>query len=50
MTSNELREHIRRLNEIERQKHELKKQFALDRIKRLRQQKRTQDERTKVTQ
>jgi hypothetical protein len=38
MTSNELREHIRRLNEQEQVQHEIRRQKALKRIQELRQQ------------
>lgn len=44
MISNELREHIRRLNELEQQKQELKRAFALDRIRQLRRAQREQQE------
>jgi hypothetical protein len=43
---NDLKEHIRRLNEIERQKHELKRQDALNKIKQMREeQRKNQNER-----
>lgn len=48
---NDLKEHIRRLNELELQKHEAKRQFALNRIHELReQQKREQDARVNTHQ
>ena len=43
MNSNELREHIQRLNELERQKHEERRQFALNRIKQLREEQRKKE-------
>lgn len=36
MNSNELREHIRRLNEQEQRQHEIRRQQALKRIRELR--------------
>lgn len=45
MVDNQLLEHVQRLNELERQKHELRKQFALNRIRELRRLQREQQER-----
>ena len=38
MNSNELKEHIRRLNELERLKHEEAKRYALNKIRQMREQ------------
>lgn len=43
MTSNELAEHVRKLNQQEQVKHELKKQAALKRIRELRERLREKD-------
>lgn len=43
MNSNELVEHVRKLNEQERVQHELKKQAALKRIRELREKLREKD-------
>lgn len=45
MDSNSLKEHIARLNELERQKHEEQRQYALNRIRELRKAQREQQER-----
>ena len=49
MNSNELREHIRKLNEQERHQHELRRQQALNKIRELRRQLREQQERKRET-
>ena len=41
--NNDLMEHIRRLNALEKERHELKKKFALNRIKELRQRQKEQE-------
>ena len=48
MNSNELKEHIQRLNELERQKHEEARRYALNKIKQMREeQKRNENARIK---
>lgn len=40
MNSNELKEHIQRLNELESLKHEERKRYALNKIKQMREEQR----------